>query len=637
MSAEGLPEGALAELLDAAPDGIVVVGSDGRVAFGNDAAGVVFGYARGELVGIEIERLIPDRYRMRHVRDRAAYADNPRRRPMGLGLQLQGLRKDGSEVPVEISLAPMAAGTERLVVAIVRDATEQREIEAERLHHARSHAVEQTVAGLGAIVWEAETPDREALTYLGGREETLLGYPRAQWLQPGFWLSVVHPDDRIAALTFAETARQQETFELAYRLIAANGAVRHVRDIISVTRGPTAEIERLRGVIFDITERRELENRIAQAQKMEAVGQLAGGIAHDFNNLLTIVSGYARRLSTRAELADTRDDLEQIITAADRAAQLVKQLLAFARRGQTEATLLDLTQMIRELEPMLRRLIDADVVFDFQLDPCTPQVMMDHVELEQIIMNLILNASDAMRSGGGTLTLTTAQRTLDQQQAALHGVQAGEYAFLSVADTGTGIPPDDRARIFEPFFTTKGARGTGMGLATVYAVVDQAGGYTDLDTTVGQGTTFRVLIPRAAAPKAPEPVIDEQGNGKTLLLVEDEGALRRLVGTMLRDEGYTVLEAENGYDAITAAERHRGQIDLLITDVVIPRLSGPELAQQLKTLRPGLQVLFMSGYTDSRLVQRGVEQAKVKLLIKPFTPDQLLTLVHDLIEAGPAR
>jgi PAS domain S-box-containing protein len=618
--------------LDAAADGILLVGADGRIRYVNRAALELFGYERDELVGVVIERLVPGRLRDRHVNDRTAYAENPRPRPMGLGLGLglglQGLRRDGSEVPVEISLAPMGEGRSRSIVAIVRDATEQRKLEQERLRYARSHAVEEIVSTLEAIVWESTTPDRESLSYVGGRVEMLLGYPRAQWLEAGFWMSLVHPDDRIAALTFVEAAREQESFELVYRVIAADGGVREVRDIVSVSRGADGQIQRLRGVITDITERREIANRITQAQKMEAVGQLAGGIAHDFNNLLTIVSGYARRLMARQDLAEAHADLDQILTASDRAAQLTRQLLAFARRGQSSATPLDPGALIRELEPMLRRLLAADIVFDFQLAQGLPQVVIDRMAFEQIMMNLILNASDAMPTGG-TLAVSGEVRSVDESEATRRGLPGGAYVRLSVADTGVGIPPAIRDRIFEPFFSTKGERGTGMGLATVYGTVDQAGGWIELESITGEGTSFAVMLPAAGEPVAAQAAGTRRA---TLLLVEDEPALRTLVATMLEEQGYAVLHAGNGLDAIAVAARHAGNIDLLVTDVVMPRLSGPELARQLQALRPGLEVLFMSGYNDSRLVSRGVEEANVNLLVKPFAPDQLIDRVAELTE-----
>ena len=635
MSGERLPHGALVEMLDAAPDGIVMAGVDGQIRYVNKAAEELFGYERDELIGAAVEQLIPGRLHGSHIADRTAYAEHPQPRPMGLGLRLQGRRHDGSEVPVEISLAPMSFDGERAIVAVIREATEQRRLEEERMRYVQAHAVEEIVGALDAIVWESTTPDRESLTFLGGREEVLLGYPREQWMQPGFWMSLVHPEDRLAALTFVEAALQSENFELLYRMISADGEVRQVRDIVTVTRDPDGSIQRLRGVITDITERQEIAARLTQAQKMEAVGQLAGGIAHDFNNLLTIVSGYARRLSARSDLVTARPDLEQILLAADRAAELTRQLLAFARRGHTSASLIDVSALARELEPMVRRLLAADIVFEFQLAPGLPQVMMDRTGLEQIMMNLMINASDAMPAGG-TLRVTTRERSVSGEEAAVHGLEPGPYVQLAIADTGTGMAPETVERIFEPFFSTKGERGTGMGLATVYGTVDQADGWIDVTSSLGEGTTFTVLLPAAGEPV--EGGAPQDPTRPTLLLVEDEPALRMLVVTMLEEEGYLILQAGNGLDAIAVAEHHRGDIDLLLTDVVMPRMSGPELAQKLRGLRPGLEVLFMSGYNDSRLVHRGVEEAKVNLLVKPFSPDELVVKVGELTgrESPPA-
>jgi PAS domain S-box-containing protein len=409
MAAEGLREGALVDVLDAAPDGIVLVGDGGLIAFANEATARMFGYRRDELIGSRIEQLVPERLRERHVAQRDAYAGDPRQRPMGLGLELRARRRDGSEFPVEISLAPMASAGAALVVAIVRDATEQRHLEERRLRSARSDAVEEIVAGLEAIVWEATAPDRASLSYLGGRDAAFLGYPRSQWLREGFWLSVVHPDDRLTALTFAATAQEQDSFELEYRLIDAAGDIHQVRDIVSVTRDREGHVERVRGVIIDLTERREVEGRLSETRKMEAVGQLAGGIAHDFNNLLTIVSGYALRLRRRGDLAGVHEDLDQIIEAANRAAELTRQLLTFARRGQGETVLLDPGETVAALEPMLRRLIDADIAIELDVPAGLPQVLIDRGQLEQVAMNLIINASDAM-TGGGRLRIGAALR-----------------------------------------------------------------------------------------------------------------------------------------------------------------------------------------------------------------------------------
>ncbi len=627
MTGTELPDGMLSALTDDASDAIVLVGADGRVRYVNPAARRLFGYDGDELIGVAVECLIPGRLRSRHVADRVAYSAQPLPRPMGMGLRLEGLRRDGSEVPVEISLAPVGVGADRAVVAVVRDATEQRKVEEERVRYAQARAVAEIVDSLDAIVWESATADRESLTYVGGRDEMLLGYPRERWLQAGFLPSVIDPEDRVATLAFAESVEHQDAFELSYRMVAANGARREVRDTVTVTRGVGGELERVRGVITDVTERRAIADRLAQAQKMEAVGQLAGGIAHDFNNLLTIVSGYAHRLIRQPTLAESKADLEQIVAAADRASELTRQLLAFARRGQSTPTLQPPSEVLRQLEPMLRRLLAADIVFDFRLAADLPAVHIDRTAFEQIMMNLMLNAADAMPAGG-TLTVASDVLAIPQAESSRHGGPPGRYVRLSVSDTGTGMTPAVLERVFEPFFSTKGDQGTGMGLATVLGTVDQAGGWIDVASVVGAGTTISVMLPAVGDGGETNA---RPTSRATVLLVEDEPALRALAVRMLEEEGYAVLQAGNGHDAIVAAERHAGEIDLLVTDVVMPRLSGPELAQHLRALRPGLEVLFMSGYNDSRLLDRGVNQATVNLLVKPFTHEELIYRVATLI------
>jgi CheY-like chemotaxis protein len=276
---------------------------------------------------------------------------------------------------------------------------------------------------------------------------------------------------------------------------------------------------------------------------------------------------------------------------------------------------------------MIRRLLDDDIVLDIRLARHVPHVLMDGAQLEQVLMNLIINASDAMR-GGGTLKIRTRRRDASDPRAGGPGAPAVEHVEVTVSDTGVGMPSEVRERIFEPFFTTKPDEGTGMGLATVYGIVEQAGGWIEVESEPGVGTTFSVVLPVAPSPEPESPPTET-----TLLVVEDEPALRQLVATMLAEDGYQVLEARNGLDALAVAERHDGSIDLLITDVVMPHLTGPELARTLQGLRPGLEVLFMSGYNDSRLVGRGLAEGAARLLVKPFTPEQLLGTVRGLTGA----
>lgn len=388
--------------------------------------------------------------------------------------------------------------------------------------------------------------------------------------------------------------------------------------------------------IDDVTERRRLEQQFYQAQKMEAVGRLAGGVAHDFNNLLTAITGYSQLLLSTLPTNDpSRADIEEIKKAGDRAAALVGQLLAFSRRQAREPKVVDLNGIVRNMEAMLRRLIGEDIQFMTHLAPDLGRVKADPGQLEQVVMNLVVNARDAMPQGG-RLTVSTANVSLTATEARTrYPAQSGPHVVLSVTDTGLGMTPEVQAHLFEPFFTTKEAgKGTGLGLPTVYGIVTQSGGHIEVDTAPGKGTSFRIFLPRVDSPISPDtprPTRGAGGGSETVLLAEDDQAVRQLVQKVLQRGGYTVLEAVDGDQAIQLCRNHPGQIHLLITDVVMPRMSGMDLARQIRALRPDLRVLFVSGYTESGVRRRGVPDPTMIVLQKPFEPEALLRRVRDLL------
>jgi len=420
--------------------------------------------------------------------------------------------------------------------------------------------------------------------------------------------------------------------------VRRDGTLIWVETLMSVTswRHGTA----LLATFVDVTERKRLEDHLRQSQKMEAIGRLAGGVAHDFNNLLTVISGRAQIELLRPELSGpSRRNIDLIAEAASRASTLTKQLLAFSRKQVLQPRVLDVDIVVARMEPLLRRLIGEDIDLVTATEPGLGRVRADPGQLEQVVLNLAVNARDAMPRGG-RLTVETANAELDEayarQQADVH---PGPYVILAVSDTGVGMDAETRAHLFEPFFTTKGVgEGTGLGLATVYGIVKQSGGHITAYSEVGRGTTIKIYLPRVDAASEvrgaePEPVVLRRGS-ETVLLVEDDEAVRELTCEVLEMHGYTVLAVADAGEAPRVLEGASRPIHLLVTDVVMPRLSGRELTERLRSLRPGLRVLYISGYADTAVVHHGVLDPGTPFLQKPFTPDALLRSVRKVLDGG---
>jgi PAS domain S-box-containing protein len=393
-------------------------------------------------------------------------------------------------------------------------------------------------------------------------------------------------------------------------------------------------------LVQDISDRRRLEEQIRQAQKMEAIGRLAGGVAHDFNNLLTVISGYTdMALDSLRQDDPTREILEEVHKAGNRAAALTRQLLAFSRKQVLMPVVLDLNDLVRELEKMLVRLIGEDIDLAIRPAPRLWPVRVDAGQMEQVVMNLVVNARDAMPEGG-KLTIETSNITLGDEYARKHAeARAGDHVLLAVTDTGAGMDEATQARIFEPFFTTKGPdRGTGLGLSTVYGIVKQSGGHIAVYSEPDRGTCFKIYLPSAQAPTATSGSAASSGpvlqGSETVLLVEDEAAVRALARTALKQRGYRVLEAADGADALRIAAEFAEPIHLLATDVVMPHMSGRELAERLVPLRPALRVLFLSGYMDDAIVRHGLLESTAAFLHKPYTPQALAAKVREVLDAG---
>lgn len=447
-------------------------------------------------------------------------------------------------------------------------------------------------------------------------------------LELGLW---VNPSKRDEALRILRETGCLRDFEVDFRMRSAEVRTFSLAADVIEVRGEKCTL----AICRDITERKALERQLALAQKMEAIGRLAGGIAHDFNNLLTVILGRVDLLLLKTETSEpSREPLEEIRKAANRAASLTRQLLAFSRKQTLESKLLDLNNIVSDMERMLSRLIGEDVEIVTVRDPDLWQVKLDPAQIEQVILNLAVNARDAMPKGG-RLRIETKNHIVGYGDSMT--LPPGHYVVLRVSDTGIGMDEEVRQRLFEPFFTTK-EKGTGLGLATVYGIVTQSGGHIHVDSLPGAGTTFSIYFPAVEAGEAigttgEAPLTGTWSGTQTVLVAEDEDMVRRLICSVLRGRGYTVLEARNGLEAYQLARRYEGPIDLLITDIVMPGMVGQELSKKIKETRPGIQVLYISGYTHEALTARGGLEEGSYFLAKPFSPDLLARKVREVIGA----
>jgi PAS domain S-box-containing protein len=526
------------------------------------------------------------------------------------------------------------------VLGVARDVTERtRALEAVRTSEERFRQVTEAI---DEVFWLADA-DTRAMIYVSPAYDRVFGRARADLCADArAWLDAVHPDD-VVRVEDAAKWKALGTYDLEYRIVRADRKVRWIHERAFPIHDAAGRVYRVAGVAEDVTRRRELEEQLRQSQKMEALGQLAGGVAHDFNNMLAVIQLQSTLLQDEDATPDVLEGIQQILAATERAGNLTRQLLTFSRRQAKQAVPLDIGNTIGTLIKLLRRVLGEDVTLETHFAPSLPLVHADPGMMEQVLMNLALNARDAMPRGG-RLTISLEPTTVDARLAAVHeGSAPGPHVCLTIRDTGVGIAPHDLQHIFEPFFTTKEiGKGTGLGLATVFGIVKQHHGWIEVESEVGRGTTFRVVLPaleRATADASAGVAAPEiHGGDETILLVEDEWTVRSLTRAVLQRFGYHVVEADCAAAALRAWDEHGGAFDLVVTDVIMPGgMSGLDLAESLRQRAPHLKVIYTSGYTPDVVGRAARLDANLELLRKPFGALELAQRVRQVLDEGAVK
>ncbi len=620
-------------LVEHSSDAVALLDETGAITYVSQAATRLLGYGVPELTGTNaLGFLHPDDLALteRLCRQLLDQPGTPIR------TELRARHKDGSYHLVEaVAVNRLDDPAVGAVVANWRDITER--LRAEQALRNSEQSYRSLVDGVRDVIF-ALSPGGE-VTSLNPAFEEMTGFPPAEWVGRPFE-AFVHPDDVPLALDlFGRVLQGEPRPTIQFRILTRAGTYR-VAEFSATAQLRDGRLTGILGIGRDVTERLGLEQQLRQAQKMEAVGRLAGGIAHDFNNILTAITGHADLLLEDLGHHDPRRaDVDEIRRSAERAAGLTRQLLAFSRQQVLQPKVVDLNALVLDMDKLLRRLIGEDVELATVLDPTLGRVTADPGQLEQVIVNLAVNARDAMPQGG-KLTLETRNIDLDSSYTLEHSlVKPGPYVQLTVSDSGIGMDEETQAHAFEPFFTTKPrGQGTGLGLAMVYGTVKQSGGFIWVYSEPGRGATFKIYLPRVDAPvesaAPPAPVERPPRGSETVLLAEDEPAVRAIARQALERQGYTVLAAPSGADALALAAQHGATIHLLLTDVVMPGISGRDLADRLTAQRPGIRVLYISGYTDNAIVRHGMLEPGLAYLQKPFRPDALVRKVREVLDAG---
>ncbi len=610
-------------------DAIIAVDEQGCITLFNSGAEKIFRYRANEILGQPLNRLLPERQRAAHdahVREFSKAHDGLR--AMNERGAIAGRRANGEEFPAEASISKFEFGGDKILTVRLRDVTERR-------------AIEQHMRQLAGIV--ESSPDAIVSEDLEGRivswnpgAEKMYGYSRAEAIgKDARMLLPKGASDEVSENIRRAVEGKNSTSETVR--MHKDGKPIEVALSISPVRNRNGEMVGLATIARDITDRKRLEQQLLHSQKMEAVGRLAGGIAHDFNNLLSIIVGYTYLIksSTKPE-QPIHAAAEQIMSASERAASLTRQLLAFSRKQIIRPEVINLNEVTSGIGKIIPRLVSEEIDVRIVKHEPLPSIQVDPGQIEQVIMNLVVNARDAMPKGG-KLTIETGTVAFSESEARHHGIRSGNYVLLAISDTGIGMDENTRSRIFEPFFTTKEAgKGTGLGLATVYGIVNQSNGHIWVYSEPDQGTTFKIYFPaiEAAVESAQavhRPELTVCGT-EAVLLVEDEEHLRELLSHVLRDNGYDVRVAANGQEALRLIEEQKTPIDLLISDVVMPGMRGQQLAEHVLRKYPQISIIYMSGYTDNALIHSGSLPEDTTFLQKPFTPDAMLQHVREVLD-----
>ena len=619
-------------VVETASDAIITIDESSTILFVNSAAERIFGYSLDEMRGASLTMLMPEHTHYHHRAAVEKYRLTGQKRFSWDYVELKGLHKNGREIPISLSFAEFNQDGNRYFTGIISDITERKQA-AESLRESEERYRELVENAIDIIY----THDLDGnYTSVNRAAENITGYTRDEALKMNLAQTIAPEYLDKARRMIAAKLTGEEVTAYEVEIIAKDGrrVAIEVNTRIIYENGVPAGVQ---GIARDITERKHLEDKLRQSHKMEAIGLLAGGIAHDFNNLLTAISGYSNLTLRKMPVDDPlRLNIKEIKDAGDRAAALTGQLLAFSRKQVLKPRVHNLNSVITEIEGILRRIIRENIVFETDLAPELGNIKADPGQIEQVIMNLVVNARDAMPAGGN-LTIKTQNVRVEMEDADQHlTLERGRFVKMTVTDTGQGIDERTQRRIFEPFFTTKEVgKGTGLGLSTAHGIVKQSGGDIKVYSEVGRGSTFEVYLPWveeiAQQRKRSRDGEEDNSGAETILLVEDEEVVRKLVSEILTGNGYTVLEAPSGKAALDICNTYSKEVQILLTDVIMPDMGGSELKDAVIALRPDIKVLFMSGYTDDTIAFTGVLDSDTPLIEKPFTPDSLARKVREVL------